>query len=146
MTSIVAPVYKSIVRATMDMIDEINATGTFPVVLYHDWESRADEVSLPKETLVGVEGFSFTENQGRWLISFGFGISSFRDANLMIEIELIDFIQQKYGEQKKINLLSMVDASIENEMVVTAFQILPMAQSEQRNYRTIGVELKRTGT
>lgn len=144
-TSIVKPVYKSIIRATTDMIEELNATGEFPPLLYHDWESRSDEAKLPRQTLLGIDGFSFTENSGRWLISYALGISSYQDANLLNEIDLLDAIQLRMGEESKIPLREMVAGEIVNELVVTTFQILPMSQSEMRNYRTIGIELKRTG-
>lgn len=144
-TSIVAPVYKSIVRATTDMIEELNATGKFPTLLYHDWESRGDESRLPRQTLLGIDGFSFTENGGRWLIGYALGLSSYQDANLLNEVELMDAIQVRMGEESKIPLREMVMGEVVNELVVTAFQILPMSQSELRNYRTIGMELKRTG-
>lgn len=144
MTSIVAPVYKSIVRATSDMIEQLNTSGRFPEIQYHDWESRADEAELPKKTLLGIDGFSFKENSGRWLISFAFGLSSYKDANLLNEIEILDWLQQEAGEKQKIKLLDMDDGSEVSELVVTDFTILPMSQSELRNYRTMGVELKRT--
>lgn len=142
--SIVAPVYKSIVRATSDMIEELNATGTFPQIIYQDWESRGDESNLPKQTLLGIDGFAFKENSGLWQISFALGLSSFKDANLLIEIEILDWLQRKVGEKKKIKLLDINDGTQVSELVVTDFTILPMSQSEMRNYRTIGMELKRT--
>jgi len=145
-TPIVAPIYKSIVRFITDMIDELNATGLYPQVQYIDWESRNDETKLPQVTLLGPDGFSFSEDNGLWTISFALGLSSFRDANLLNEIELLDAIQQKCGEQRKVPLLEMVNGDQVNELVVTTWQLLPMAQSDLRNYRTIGMELKRTGT
>jgi hypothetical protein len=145
-TSVIEPVYKSIVRAVTDMIEEINAIGVFRTVQWHNFESRNDENDLPQNTLIGLDGFSFDENQGLWIIRVALAISSYRDLNLLEEIELIDRIHQRFGEGEKINLLNMDDGSLDNEMVVTNFVMLPMAQSEVRNYRTIGLEVKRTGT
>lgn len=142
--SIVAPVYKSIIRATTDLIAEMTLTGKFPEIEYMDWESRGDEANLPKKTLLGIDGFSFQENQGRWLISYALGLSSYKDANLLNEIEMIDYIQIKMGEDAKIKLLEMERGEQISELVVTNFTMLPMAQSELRNYRTMGMELKRT--
>lgn len=143
---IIAPLYKSIIRRTTDLIDEMNATGRFPPLGYHNWESRGDENKLPQTTLMGVEAFGFEENQGLWTIRFGLGISSYRDANLLNEVEMISYMQTQIGEGCKYPLLNGETAAQENELVVTEFQVLPMAQSEIRNYRTIGIELKRTGT
>ena len=143
---IIAPLYKSVLRHTSDMIDAITATGRFPPVGYRDWESRGDEDQLPRITLLGVEGFGFRENQGLWDIRFGLGISSYRDTNLLNEIEMISYIQnQWFGEGCKVPLLNEL-AEIQSELVSTDFEMLPMSQSEIRNYRTLGVELKRTGT
>lgn len=113
---------------------------------YHNWESRADENKLPKMTLIGTDGFSFRENQGRWLIRFALAVSSYRDANLANEIELIGAIQDRWGEGQKVTLLDVTDGSVDSEMVVSEFEVMPMAQSELRNYRTIGIELLRTGS
>ncbi len=145
MTSIVAPIYKSIVRHISDLIEEINSTPGLPAVLYQDWESRADEAKLPRQTLLGLDGFAFEENRGRWLISCGLGLSSYRDSNLLHEIELIDFIQQRMGENSKIPLREMILGEEVSELIITTWNLLPMAQSELRNYRTMGMEIRRTG-
>ena len=142
---IIAPLYKSIVRRTSDLLEEMNATGKYPEVRYHDWESRGDENKLPQMTLIGVEAFGFEENGGLWIIRFGLGVSSFRDANLINEIEMISHLHTVIGEGCKVPLLNSL-AELESELVVTEFQVLPMSASELRNYRTIGIELKRTGT
>lgn len=145
---LIAPLYKSILRYVTDVIVEINAAGTYPFVSYHDWESRGDEDKLARNTILGIEGFGFRENRGLWDIKFGLGLSSFHDANLQDEIELVDFIQTRFGEGKKVPLYE-VQGEIANqvsELVSTDFQMLPMAKSTYRNYRTIGVELMRTGT
>lgn len=115
-------------------------------ISYHNWESRSPEENLPSHTLIGTDGFSFDENAGLWIIRFALAVSSFRDTNLLTEIELIGYLQERYGEGKKIDLLRLSDGAVASELVVSAFKVQPMAQSEQRNYRTLGIELLRTGT
>lgn len=139
-------VYKSIVREITDMIEELNASGLHPTLEYHNWENRANENELPKVTLIGLDGFTFDENEGRWLIRYAMGISSYLDENMLNEIELIGAIHERLGEGKKITLRNMIDGEAENELVVSAFKMMPMAQSEIRNYRTIALELLRTGS
>lgn len=143
---LVTPIYKSVIRRITDLIEELNNDGSYGEISYHNWESRGEEQSLPAHTLIGLDGFSFKENLGLWLIRFALAISSYRDANLLNEIELLDFIQHALGEGQKVPLLEMTAGEQVNELVVTDFELLPMAQSELRNYRTIGLELKRTGT
>lgn len=146
--TLIAPIYKSILRYTSEVITEINSLGTYPEVGYHDWEARGDENTLPRMTLIGIEGFGFRENQGLWEIRFGLGVSSFRDANLLHEIEILDFLQTRFGERCKVPLYDVTDntAVQVSELVSVDFQTLPMSQSTYRNYREIGIELKRTGT
>lgn len=143
---IISRVYKSILRSVTDFIEEMNAQHVIPELEFHDFESRNDEKDLPRKSLFGIDGFSFDENGGFWIIRMAFALSSYRDTNLHDEIEILDFIQMRFGEGQKVNLLDMTTADVDNELVVTDFEILPMAQSEIRNYRVIGVELKRTGT
>lgn len=129
------------------MIETINTEGLYPEDIdYHNWEERTPETKLPQKTLIGTDGFAFDENEGRWIIRFALAVSSYRDTNLLTEIELIGMIDERFGEGKKLDLLKLADGSIASELVVSSFRVLPMAQSEQRNYRTIGIELLRTGT
>lgn len=144
--SVVEPIYKSILRHFKEVIDELNALGTFRQIEFHNFESRNDENDLPKTTLLGIDGFAFSENGGLWIVRFALAVSSYRDMNLLEEIEIISELHRRLGMGEKIKLLDMADGEEVSEMVVTDFEILPMAQSEVRNYRTIGMEIKRTET
>lgn len=128
------------------MIEAINATGLYAPVSYHNWEERGPEKQLPAITLIGLDGFSFEENEGLWQIRYALAISSYHDANLLKEIELVGDIHDRFAEGQKVSLLNLTTAEVENELVVSAFKAYPMSQSELRNYRTIGIELLRTGT
>jgi hypothetical protein len=145
-TSIIKPIYKSILRWTTDLITDLNALGTLPLIEYESWESRFDENTLPQTTLLGIDGFSFSENRGLWEISFALGLSSHKDANLLHEIDILDEIQIRTGEGSKIPLLEMNLGEEVSELNIFTWQLLPMAQSELRNYRTIGIEAHRTGS
>lgn len=142
---LIGPIYKSIVRWTTDLIEELNLTGDFPTLAYQDWENRYDETVLPRGTLLGIDGFSFEENQGLWLLRFALALSSHRDENLHNEIELISAINRRTGEGQKIPLREMVAGEEVSELKVAAWQLMPMTQSLLRNYRTIGIEALRTG-
>jgi len=146
MTSPVPAIYKSIVRATSDLIQDANASGLYGQIGYHNWEERGAEIDLPSSTLIGVEGFSFDENRGLWVIRYVLGLSSYHDTNLLNEIDLIGQIHERFGEDKKVDLLQLSDGAVASELVVSKFHVFPMSQSELRNYRTFGVELLRTGT
>lgn len=139
----ISGVYKSITATLANMIDEIVAT-TGHHITYHSWESRSDEDKLPKHTLIGMDGFSFEENEGLWVVRFAIGISSFQDFNLLDEMDIIDIVHAWTGEKKKVKLLDPVTGAEVSELVVEAWRLMPMSQSELRNYRTIGVELLRT--
>lgn len=137
-------IYKSIVRHIVDLIEDIRTTTGNLEIQYHDWESRNDENNLPKVPLLGLEGFTFSENRGLWTIRAGLALSSYQDVNLLNEVEMLGIIHEKTGEGTKIRLLNPEDASEVSELVVAAWELAPMAQSQLRNYRTISVELLRT--
>ena len=147
MKSPIPAVYKSTIRAISDLIEDVNAQGLYPTALqYHNWEERTPEVQLPQTTLRGLDGFAFDENGGFWLIRFALALSSYRDANLLTEVDLVGLIHDRFGEGEKVDLLSLSDGEVASQLVVSAFKSMPMGQSEQRNYRTINIELLRTGT
>lgn len=143
--SIIAPVYKSVMRRITDVIEELNTLGRFPPIDYHNFESRGEEDKLPQLILIGLDGFAFNPNQGLWTIRTALAISTLRDFNLHTEIEMIDELERRLGEGEKVPLLNMETGDMENELVVSAFEVLPMGQSEIRNYRVLGMELLRTG-
>lgn len=143
--NIITPIYKSIVRWTTDLIAELNATGQFPQLQYHDWENRSDENRLPVTTLLGLDGFAFDENLGLWVIRCGLALSSHRDENLHNESELVGEIHRRTGIGSKVPLREMIAGEQVNELKVVDWQLMPMAQSLLRNYRTIGMEIHRTG-
>lgn len=146
MSSPYASIYKSIIRSVIDVIEELNADGRFGVVTYHNFEERSKEKEMPPHTLIGTDGFSFDENSGLWMIRLALAVSTFRDFNLMNEVELIEFLHERFGEQKKISLRDPVTGEVYSELRLSQFRVMPMGQSEYRNYRVIGLELQRTSS
>ena len=145
MAKLISGIYKSIVRGTTDLIATIGST-TSHSVQYHDWENRADEDKLPQATLLGVDGFSFEEQEGLWAIRYGLTLSSFRDTNLLNEVEILDVIHEHTGEGRKVFLRDPNTGAVVSELVTAAWHLTPMGTSQHRNYRSIGIELLRTAS
>lgn len=143
MSKLVSTIYKSLVRSITDLVQEVN-DSTAVNAEYRSWEARDDEDKLPSTTLIGLDGYNFDENAGLWIIRFGVTISSFEDAHLLTESEILDIIHERFGFHKKVAMLDPETGEQISEMVVTMFQIMPMGQSELRNYRTVGIEVLRT--
>lgn len=101
---------------------------------------------MPRQPLLGVNGFSFDENNGMWLIRSGLTLSTVDDANLFIEADMLDMIHERFGERKKIFLRNPDSGDVINELMTAHFEIMPMGQTTARNYRSVGIELLRTGT
>jgi hypothetical protein len=146
MPRIYSTLYKSVVRATSDLIKEIEATTGDLSLKYWDWENRSDEDKLPRVPLLGVNGFSFDENGGLWLVRFGLTLSTIDDDHLLKEADMIDAIHAKFGEGNKVAMRDPTSGTVINELVVAAFEVAPMGQTQMRNYRSVAVEILRTGT
>jgi hypothetical protein len=142
---IISNIYKSLLRSTGDLLEEIKSTIGHQDIQYWSWESRAQENELPRMTLIGLDAFTFEENQGLWLVRYSIGLSSYQDAHLLREMEILNIIHDRTGEGKKLKLLDGTTGAELSEMVTTAWHLSPMSQSELRNYRTVSIELLRTG-
>lgn len=129
-----------------DTVEALNSDGRFGLVSYHNFEERAKENEMPQHTLLGTDGFSFDENGGLWLIRFALAVSTFRDYNLLNEVDLVEFLHERFGEEKKIDLRDPTTGSVYSQLRVSQFRVMPMGQSEYRNYRVIGLELQRTSS
>lgn len=145
MASPISAIGKSLIRHAVDLVTEINAT-TPHQVQYWAWETRAEEDKLPKETLFGLDNFAFSERQGLWEITCGFGLSTYEDPNLLNELDLLDILFDRCHEGQKITLLDPIDGSEIDQLVISDFELSPMVQSMFRNYRTLNVTLLRTST
>lgn len=143
MPSPISAIVKSLIRHCVDLVDDINAT-TSHQVQYWSWETRADEDKLPKVALLGLDNFHFEERLGLWEINCSFGLSSYHDSNLLDEIELLDKIFDACHHGQRVTLLNPIDGTEIDQLVVTDFEISPMAESMYRNYRTVSLNLRRT--
>lgn len=146
MSRLMSTIYKSLVRSVNDLIKEIQTTTGSSDIGYWSWEARGDEDKLPARTLIGLDGYNFDENKGLWIIRMGITLSSYSDANLLDEADMLDVVHDLFGYEKKVKLRNPDTGAEFSELYVTAFQIMPMGQSELRNYRSVGVELLRTDT
>ncbi len=140
---IISRIYKSLVRHVSDLIEELNASKSLGIT-YHVWESRGEEDKLPKNILMGVDGFNFHENGGLWIIRFSIALSSYQDTLLLREAEVLDAIYDWFHEKQRVPLRDLESGDEDNQLVVTDFEIAPMQQTMLRNYRTVSIELKRT--
>jgi hypothetical protein len=139
----IGQIYKSLLRYVSDIIPELAST-TNDTVTYHSWEARGEEDKFPKNTLIGLDGFNFDENNGLWIVRFSVGLSTYQDVNLMKEIEAIDFLFDKFHEGVQIPIRDRDTGEEFTVMVSTQFEVAPMVQTLLRNYRTLLVELKKT--
>lgn len=146
MSRTISSIYKSLLRAVNDLVVELQQETGDMGIRYWAWEGRMDEDKMPTETLVGLDGYNFDENKGLWIIRAAITISSYNDANLHQESEMLDLIHEKFGYHKKVDLRLPDSGEVFSQLFVTEFQVMPMGQSEMRNYRTCAFELLRTDT
>lgn len=142
----ISTLYKSLVRSVNDLIKDVRDTTAVTDAEYWSWEARSDEDQMPTATLIGVDGYNFDENRGLWVIRMGITLSTYNDAHLLNEAVVLDRIHERFGFQNSVALLDPETGEQFSELYVSDFQIMPMGQSELRNYRTVGIELMRTDT
>lgn len=142
MTFRISNIYKSLVRQITDDVERAKA-GVSPDLQYHSWDTRAEEAELPPTDLVGLAGWTFDEDRGLWTVHCGITISTINDQHMLREIDLIDLFHDSWGEQRTIPLYD--DAGTEaGQLMVDHFEILVAGYSEKRNYRPLGMTLRRT--
>lgn len=138
-------IYNSLVRQVVDTIEEIQTSGLSPELEYYAWDSRGDEGEIDAKDLIGLAGWTFRENGGLWEIHVGITVSTVNDENLMREVQILDHLHDKWGEDCVVPLRD--DAGDEyTQLVVKEFEMLASGQSEKRNYRPIGLTLRRTSS
>lgn len=138
-------IYKSLVRHIVDTCADIRSDGVSLNIEYYPWDSRGDEAELPNVDLIGLAGWSFRENGGLWEIHCGITVSTLNDENLMREVAIMDAVHDKWGEDLTIPMRD--DEGNEfTQLMVAEFEMLAPGQSEKRNYRPIGLTLRRTGS
>jgi hypothetical protein len=139
----VSNIYKSLVRHLTDTIAQARDDGVSSDLQYFPWDSRGDEAELPSTDLIGLAGWSFSENRGLWEIHCGITISTLNDENLFREVELVDAIHNLWGEECPVPMRDD-DGTIYTQLIVKEFEMLPAAFSEKRNFRPVGLTLRRT--
>lgn len=128
----------------MDGVDEIRENGISPELDYFAFDSRGEQAELEPHDLLGLAGWSFNENRGLWVIRAGINISTINDINLFREIEIIDALHDLFGEGCTVPMRDPVTGDEYTQLVVSEFDLMPASYSEKRNYRPIGLELRRT--
>ena len=142
---IIDGIYKSLIRYCHGMVDVIQVAAPTTKIQYWAWEKRGEEQALPPCDLFGLAGWDFRDNLGLWEIHVGFNYSSFADANLFREAEVLDILYKSLARERKIPLRDTITGDPFSELLVENFQFMPMSQSKLRNYRPISVDLRRTG-
>jgi len=139
----ISNVGKSLMRHLMDTIDAVKAADVSPGLEYYAWDSRSDEAELSEVDLIGLAGWTFKENRGLWDVYAGITISTINDENLFREMAIIDAVHDMFGDDC---VIPMRDDNGDEytQLVVHEFEMLPAGNSEKRNYRPIGLQLKRT--
>lgn len=142
----ISSIYKSLLRRVVDTIAEVQSQSISPNLTYYAWDSRNDEAELEPFDLLGLGGWTFQENRGLWLIHTGLTLSTINDENLFREVEILGVIHEMWGENANIPLLDTETGVEYTSLVSTEFEIMPAGTSEKRNFRPIGIELRRTAS
>lgn len=143
--SVIPHIYKSIIRNTQDLITKIGDTTGNRDIQFHQWDARMEENKLPEATLLGIEGFTFQENGGLWVVRYGLTLSTWQDLNLLDEIEIVGILHDVTGEKTKVAMLDDQTGTEVGEMICSAWELAPAVQTSLRNYKSVGIELLRAG-
>lgn len=86
----------STVRMIIDGMKEIAPTAD-----YYDWDAHAEGFELPNKDLIGLVGFSCTENDQFHDITFGIGIMVIDDPGLGRSTDYVDFFYRRLAAHRK---------------------------------------------
>jgi hypothetical protein len=140
-------VYKSIIRRIELIRQEMMAQGVSDAMEYYAWDSRGDTTELPNHDLIGLIGWSFTENEGLPVVQAGILVSMVMDMNQFREVKAMDIIRNAFvgpnGDYKTIPLVDPTTGIEIDLMQISDFEIMPAGRSEIRSTRNIGLELIR---
>lgn len=145
MTFKISNIGKSLMRQIMDTIDQIKADGYSEDLTYYAWDSRGEEAELVEADLIGLAGWTFKENRGLWEVHAGITISTVNDENLFREMAIVDAIHDMFGEECVVPMRDEAGDEY-TQLTVAEFEMLPAGNSEKRNFRPIGLQLKRTSS
>lgn len=137
-------IYRSLLRRVVETIDDVRDQGISSTLTYYAWDSRNDQAELEAMDLLGLAGWTFRENKGLWMIHAGLTLSTLNDENLVREVAIMDVIHNRWGENASIPLYDIDEGTVYTNLVVSEFEVMPAGTSEKRNFRPIGLELKRT--
>lgn len=141
----ISNIYKSLIRHCVDTVTAVRDKGVSFDIQYYAWDSRGDDAEMDVVDLFGLAGWTFKENGGLWEVHVGLTISTVNDENLLREATIIDAVHELWGEECTVAMRDD-DGDEYSMLVVKEFEMLPAGQSEKRNYRPIGLTLKRTSS
>ena len=134
-------IYKSILRFASDTITDLRSTTSATGLEYFAFDSRLEESELPRNDLIGISGWTFSDDGGGFIsIAFGLTVSTISDTNLMRESEIVSRLYEIAGVGDTIPVLNPTTGEQFNELVITDFDIAPPGMSEIRNYRMVKFE------
>lgn len=141
-------VYATLVGKTKEIIDAVRASGISPDMQYMAWDSRGDVTELPNTDLMGVNDWTWSENDDHLPdIEFAILTSVTKDRNLFREVEILNEIRKAcvHEIRPEYKVWAVRDEQNQpfSQLTVTDFSIMPSGESEARSVRQVGISLKR---
>lgn len=126
----------SVIKFVQDFI-AINNPGA--VFCDFDAPEYSDETKLPSSDIVGIRGFSWSDDDGLAVVTVMFVVSTYNDLNLFRQTEVTAHLADLLMPGGKVEVVDTVNNPIGWMVARSGTDIMPMVPGTVRTLQPIGV-------
>jgi hypothetical protein len=124
----------SLIKFCQDQLQAMIMDGTISSGEFVDFDAHSQLDKLPEENLIGVANLHWVNDTDFYTVGAMIGVSTWRDTNLFVHNDMIDWLEPKLLPMKTIALVDPTDGSEQGWMVAEAgTSLMPMLHTDTRS-------------